>query len=252
MRRKTTEQFISESIAIFGEGMFDYSKAEYRNTHTPITLICKNGHEINPLPSNHLRGFGCQYCSYEQSKSNPYKYGINDLHLQGNSQCAKTWRHMLERCYDDKLKRKYPTYRDCSVCDEWLTLSSFKKWFDENYIEGYALDKDIIVKGNKVYSPKTCCFIPPEINSIFRVHPKNKNNLPRGVVFKGKSYVATGRFSGEYFRSPKYSTPEEAFLAYKKAKEQHIKVLAEKYFKEGKITERVYNALLNYRVEITD
>ncbi len=43
-------------------------------------------------------------------------------------------------------------------------------------------------------------------------------------------------------------TPQEAFSAYKNQKERLVKELAEKYFKEGKITDRVYNALMKYEV----
>ena len=50
----------------------------------------------------------------------------------------------------------------------------------------------------------------------------------------------------------RFNTPLEAFNAYKIAKENYIKELAEKYFQEGKITEKVYNALMKYEVEITD
>lgn len=42
----------------------------------------------------------------------------------------------------------------------------------------------------------------------------------------------------------------DAFLAYKKAKEAYLKEQAEKW--KGKIDERAYNALMNYTVEITD
>lgn len=70
------------------------------------------------------------------------------------------------------LPKNKPTYEGCTVCDEWLYFSNFKKWFDENYIEGFQLDKDIIIRGNKVYSPQTCCFVPKEINIISKIKVK--------------------------------------------------------------------------------
>ena len=78
-----------------------------------------------------------------------------------NSMNAKScWKNMIKRC-DNKLKnRKY----DCYCCDEWLIFENFKKWFDKNYYqienERMALDKDILFKGNKIYSPETCIFVP--------------------------------------------------------------------------------------------
>lgn len=157
---------------------------------------------------------------------------------------------MLERCYAKNAHIKYPSYKGCSVCEDWLYLSRFKEWYESNYIEGYDIDKDLIVKGYKIYSPDTCCFIPHDINTIIAISRERKHNLPIGVVKCKGGYQA--RMGKDRQIIGFYKTPEAAFLAYKKAKEQYIKVLAEKYYKEGKITERVYRALLAYEVEITD
>lgn len=159
---------------------------------------------------------------------------------------------MLERCYDQKYHQKEPTYIGCSVCGEWKYFSNFKRWFDENYIEGYQLDKDILVKGNKIYSPETCCFVPQEINYLLINRRLHRGTEPLGVDRKGNSYRAFFHQNKRKIHLGSFSTPEAAFLAYKKAKEQYVKGLAEKYHAEGKITERVYIALCNYRVEITD
>ncbi len=73
---------------------------------------------------------------------------------------------MLRRCYDDELHSKYPTYKGCSVCDEWHDFQVFAQWYKSNYIEGYHLDKDIKINGNKVYSPSACLFVSPSENAI--------------------------------------------------------------------------------------
>ena len=162
---------------------------------------------------------------------------------------------MLQRCYSDEYQKKEPTYKGCSVCDEWLTLSNFKRWMDDpanGYQEGYHLDKDILVKGNKVYSPETSCFVPYQINYVILNRKLHRGDMPIGVYKRGNSHIAYYNNTGKRIILGSFKTPEAAFLAYKKAKEQYVKELAEKYYKEGKITERVYNALLNYRVEITD
>lgn len=164
------------------------------------------------------------------------------------------WRNMLMRCYDEKTYIKRPTYIGCTVCNEWHNYSNFKQWFDENYQEGYCLDKDILFKGNKVYSPKTCCFVPNEINSILTKRQNYRGNLPIGVRYSDSRL----RYKVQFTKSSDktyigyFSAPEEAFEAYKKAKEEYIKEIAEKYYKEGAISEKVYNALMNYKVEITD
>jgi len=76
------------------------------------------------------------------------------------------WYKMLTRCYSSNHHKKNPTYKDCTVCDEWLNFQVFAEWFDNNYIKGYQLDKDIKIKGNKVYSPSTCLFVTSEDNNI--------------------------------------------------------------------------------------
>lgn len=162
------------------------------------------------------------------------------------------WRNMLMRCYDEKTHIKRPTYIGCTVCNEWHNYSNFKQWFDENYQEGYCLDKDILFKGNKVYSPKTCCFVPNEINSILTKRQNYRGNLPIGVRYSDSRL----RYKVQFTKSSDktyigyFSAPEEAFEAYKRAKEDYLKELANKY-KEN-ISEAVYNALMNYKVEITD
>ena len=77
-----------------------------------------------------------------------------------------TWNSMLERCYSNKSLAKNPTYRGCSVCDEWQCLQSFAKWMIAQDYKNKELDKDIKVSGNKVYSPITCLFVSRSENTI--------------------------------------------------------------------------------------
>lgn len=168
------------------------------------------------------------------------------------------WRNMLMRCYDEKTYIKHPTYKGCTVCEEWHNYSNFKQWFDENYIEGYVIDKDILFKGNKVYSSETCCFVPNEINALFTKRQNHRGEFPIGVKFCKEQRRFKACYKSMFTKDNIktyigcFSTPEEAFEAYKKAKEEYIKEVAEKYYKEGTISEKVYNALMNYKVEITD
>lgn len=70
-----------------------------------------------------------------------------------------TWKNMLERCYSDELHSRYPTYKGCTVCDEWHNFQNFAEWMVAQDYDGKHLDKDIKVKGNKTYSPETCSFV---------------------------------------------------------------------------------------------
>lgn len=165
-----------------------------------------------------------------------------------------TWNGVLERCYCEKFSKRVSTYKDVTVCEEWHNFQVFAEWFEENYnpevMQGWQLDKDILLKGNKVYSPDTCCFVPQEINSIFKSSKSYRGEYPIGVteccgnfrtgLNKGNTHIHLGTFK----------TIEEAFQAYKTAKEDYIKEVADKW--KDKIDPRVYETIYNYKVEITD
>ena len=161
------------------------------------------------------------------------------------------WCNMLERCYDKKFQEKYPTYKDCSVDKEWHNFQNFAEWYDENYIEGWHLDKDILLKGNKIYSLETCAFVPSEINSLFIKSNSSRGDYPIGVYkHKCGKYVAQMYQNNKPVHLGYYPTIKEAFEAYKTAKELWIKEVADKW--RGQITEQVYQTLINCQVEITD
>ena len=109
---------------------------------------------------------------------NPYDrciFGIGYLgegEAQQKTQVGYCWRGMLERCYCDRMKKIHPAYYGIStVCDEWLNFQTFAKWYNENIYqvgtERMHLDKDIILEGNKVYSPEMCIIVPQSINELF-------------------------------------------------------------------------------------
>lgn len=107
-----------------------------------------------------------------------HKPNVNGVH----SKKYRTWQSMIQRCYSDNFHSITSVYNDCSVCDEWKNFQNFGDWFDCNYIDGYQLDKDIKVKGNKIYSPSTCLFVSHADNTI-EAHAKNHFfNSPDGVL----------------------------------------------------------------------
>ena len=226
------------------------SKVEYVNSNTKVCIICPIHGETYQIPSNHLRSCGCQKCYHDKHKKLVCGVGVNDI-----SYCPKPiyqkWVSMIKRCYSPKSLNTHKTYQDCSVSDEWLVLSNFKSWCERYYIEGYDLDKDLLVKGNKVYSPETCCFLPKVFNIIIR--DLNNGKYRKGVsIFRHNKYISSICINRNKIHLGCFNTEQEASLAYKTAKGNYIKELAEKYFQEGKITERVYNALMKYVEEITD
>ena len=172
----------------------------------------------------------------------------------------KCWKSMLQRCYSAKFQEKCPTYVDCSVSEEWLYYPNFKNWYDANYYEidnkTSQLDKDVLIKGNKVYSPYTCVFVPQFINTLFVKCQKSRGKLPIGVYYnkKDKKYRAqlsvfeNGKKTIKYLGN--FDTPYEAFKTYKKAKENYIKEIAVIY--NDKIPTELYNTMYAYEVSIDD
>ena len=181
--------------------------------------------------------------------------GQGKLKSEVNGKATKhyyVWRGMFERCYDKNYQMQKRTYIGCSVSILWYNFQKFGEWFEENYKEGFVLDKDILVKGNKIYSPETCCFVPAEINIIFTSRKQCRGVYPIGVAFnKSKQkFEASLSVNGKGTYLGTYNTPEEAFQAYKTAKENYIKEVADKW--KDQIDPKVYQAMYNYQVEITD
>jgi hypothetical protein len=211
-------------------------------------------------------------CSWQQfllgSVKNPYDksvYGVGYLG-EGNYKVKdengltdqyKSWLSMLSRCYSVKFQEKHKSYIGCTVDERWHNFQVFAEWYDENHytIEGHRmdLDKDILVKGNKVYSPETCVFAPHLINKLFLKRSNDRGSLPIGVkkTTWGKKFEAQARKNdGSRGYIGIFNTPEEAFEAYKEHKEQIIRDIAQDY--KDMIPSSLYNAMLTYEVEITD
>ena len=172
----------------------------------------------------------------------------------------RIWYNMLMRCYDPKIYEKYPTYKGCAVEEYLLNFQHMGEWIEENYYEvpgeKMCLDKDILHKGNKIYSRETCIFVPERINTLFVKCNKSRGKDPIGVSPRpsGNYLAYCNNGYGKQIPLGTYSTKEEAFKVYKECKEKIIKETIDLY--EGIIAEPYYSrlkkAMYNYKVEITD
>lgn len=160
----------------------------------------------------------------------------------------KVWQDMLKRVYSEKHNLEKPTYKDVGLSEEWHNFQNFAKWFEENYVEGWQLDKDIICPQCKIYSPETCAFVPPEINGMFTSSKSYRGDYPIGVI-KVKNKYFEAYYKGRYLG---YSNndPIETFNMYKNAKEKDVKEKAELH--KDRLKPEVYEAMINYQVLITD
>lgn len=184
--------------------------------------------------------------------------GIND-HPQSvwvNGKVIKeyqVWTDVLRRCYSEFEMNRHPTYRECEASDGFKVFSVFLSWYRNQIgfgMDGWCLDKDILVKGNKLYSEDMCVIVPSEINNLFLKNNASRGGMPIGVRMKSGVYLSRCKINGRLAHLGTYKTSEQAFQAYKEAKEDNIKNVANKW--RGQIDERAYEALMNYEVEITD
>ena len=210
-----------------------------------ITTNCEKGIKSPYSPSVYNKGY---------LGEGKYKTKVN-----GNrTKEYEIWKGVLRRCFSEKEKERNQAYKDITCCEEWLNFQSFAKWYNDNFyqIEGQRmeLDKDILVKNNKIYSPSTCVFVPKRINLLFIKGDTRREYLPIGVHYikKYNNYRASCCINGKLIGTKSnYNTPEEAFYnGYKPLKERHIKQVANDY--KDKIPENLYNAMMSWKVEITD
>ena len=145
------------------------------------------------------------------------------------------WKHMLRRCFCNELKTKHPTYKDVTCCKEWLTFSNFKSWMEQQDWEGKALDKDLLVYKNKIYSPETCVFIEEPLNLFLTLRGRDRGKYPIGVSYRTDPkrvnplkhpYIAHIKDRGYTKHLGCFSTPEEAHKAWQKAKIKKAQDLA--------------------------
>ena len=197
------------------------------------------------------------YANFNKGQiKNPYDKSVYEIGYIGegrfttwkNGKYTKeysAWSSMLFRCYIDKEGQ--PTYYNkCIVCDEWLNFQTFCDWYSKNlyYVdERIHIDKDILYPGNNIYSPDTCLLVPQRINMLLFNKP-NKRGLPNGISKTKYGYSATYNTT----RLGSFQTLDEAFSYYAKAKEKKIQEVAEEY--KNIIPKKVYNALLDYKVEM--
>ena len=181
-----------------------------------------------------------------------YPTKVNGVHTKE----YKLWHSMLSRCYNNAYKKRQPTYEGCEASENFKSYEHFYEWCHKQIgfgNEGWQLDKDLLIKGNKVYSENTSIFLPQEINQVLTKTTASRGEHLIGVYWSKrdkafKAQVNKGKGRSEHLGY--FKTEIEAFKAYKKAKEVFIKEQANKW--RGKIDQRAYEALMKYEVNIDD
>lgn len=170
----------------------------------------------------------------------------------------KKWNSMIQRCYSEKFQIKHPNYIGCSVCEEWHNFQNFAKWYEENlWSEDCSyLDKDILVKGNKIYSPSNCVLVDNRLNCLFTKSDKARGELPIGVSFHKRDKIFEVSCSTAENRNVylgRYDNKNDAFVSYKNFKESYIKQVAKEYKSKYKdFPKNLFESMTNYKVEVND
>lgn len=266
-KRNTREKHIEHKISRLGE-----EKSNNQNCSMKIVKYNKYDDIIVEFQDKYKAEVHTTYNNFKKGNvKNPYHpsvYGIGIIGVKYqakiNSHMTKeymAWNNMLKRCYNKDFKKKCDTYTDATCCEEWLLFENFYEWIHSqpnfnNWYQGnkWAVDKDILTKGNKIYSPETCCLVPPNVNALLLKCDKSRGAEPIGVNRKADGYQARCQnpFLNSYEYIGFYDTKINAFRAYKKYKENLIKQVAQEEFDKGNIIKSCYEAMMNYKVEITD
>lgn len=205
---------------------------------------------------------------YDKETYNVGYIGVGKYKTKEKGKITKsyqTWKSMLQRCYDPYYINKEPAYKDCYVCKEWHCFQSFAEWWEENVYncnnERMELDKDILVKGNKIYSPETCLIVSQRINNLFVKRRNDRGEYPIGVTYRKKDDCLysqcqiideRGKYKRKHLGSFPLNRPFQAFYTYKQFKENYIKQVADEYYSKGLIPKKLYDAMYKYEVEIND
>ena len=215
-----------------------------------------------------------KYINFKRGKiKNPYDKSIYNIGYIGvgefevyngnkHTEVYKVWHDLIRRCYEPYFINKNLTYKDCIVCEEWHCFQNFAEWYYKNYYEcnneTMELDKDILFKSNKIYSPQTCIFVPQRINKLFTKRKQDRGEYPIGVSCSKRDNILVVQCSiisdNKQIRKKigyfPINKPFQAFTCYKQFKEKYIKQVADEY--KDLIPQKLYEALYKYEVEIND
>lgn len=152
----------------------------------------------------------------------------------------RAWYNMIRRCYCDFEIKRNPTYLNVRVSKKWHNFQNFAKWYDENFIEGFELDKDLLSNKNKIYSENTCCFIPQEINKLL----KNNSKIKRSCIRKRCNKYIVRISKNNKIINLSFNSENEAVIGYNNEKEKYILEVANKW--KNKISFKAYCKLIEF------
>lgn len=188
---------------------------------------------------------------------NDRKYPANDKNGKQIKEYG-AWKNMKERCTCSKDSRLFKNYGDCYASENFMSYSYFYEWCQKQkgfHIDGSQLDKDLLKKGNKVYSEDFCAFLPKEINKFLVSLAGRRGDYLIGVYLHKRSNkfharCSYGFGSGQSKYLGSFDHEIDAFYAYKRYKESMALNFYQKY--KNVLGDDVLQALLSFKVSVTD
>ena len=158
-------------------------------------------------------------------------YWFNEDGLKQTCPYYQRWVGMVRRVHSEKYLKSKPSYEGATICDEWKYFTNFKKWMQGKNWNGFHLDKEILGKFSKHYSPENCAFISQALNTFTTSSLAKRGELPIGVFNMKGRYGAycDNPFLGKRQNLGGFNCPVKAHLAWRKKKHE----LAVKYAEEG-------------------
>ena len=232
------EQFINNHGARFTVIGYENAKSVSIAFHDPYAYQCT-------VRAEHIRTGSIKNPYYPSVVGVGYfGEGEHKATLKGKvTRAYNAWRHMLMRCYDERTQAVQPTYIGCSVDACWFNFQVFAEWFTKRDMgAGWELDKDIIVSGNKIYSPDKCAMVPSCINLILTDNGASRGELPIGVTLSNGRYMARVRVNNKSEYIGMFGTPSEAHRAYLLRKSEEIRDAVQRW--SGSLSDEVLASLL--------
>lgn len=143
----------------------------------------------------------------------------------------RAWVNMLQRAYNQKYHAAHPTYVGVTVCKEWHSFIAFRNWWLDNYREGFSLDKDLLVEGNREYGPSACMYAPQWLNTFTIDCGAVRGEFPIGVSLHKQTGLYQSHccnpITGKQHKLGYFTTPEaahDAWFKYKLALADQLKL----------------------------
>ena len=182
--RSNTQEFIKKAREIHGN-KYDYSKVEYVNCYTPITIICPIHGEFRQAPTNHLCGKGCPSCSrnkkmtqdefleratkvhggkydYSKAEYNGYQQNVTIIcPIHGEFQqppCVHLFGHGCPKCRMSKLEEEVDKMlRDNNIEAIHNASSNVLPWIGRQHVDFYLPKHNIAIEcqGIQHYVPRS-------------------------------------------------------------------------------------------------